>query len=94
MFSLRKLPSLHFATVPEGRTVTDFSDEVIGIPWTDLIPENFENNTLKGLLCCSEWQPVVKGFQVLYPGMYLRGEENPIKTMFFKPGEPVNDLRD
>jgi len=93
MFSLRPLPSLHFVSVPEGRTVTDFSEDVIGLSWKDLIPENFEHNTLKGLLRCSEWQPVLKGFQVLYPGMYWHGEESPITAMFFRPGKSVDGLQ-
>jgi len=92
-FSLQRLPSLHFVTVPAGCAVTDFSDEVIGLSWNDLIPENFENNTLKGLLRCSEWLPVLKGFQALYPGMYWHGEESSINAMLFRPGKPVNGLQ-
>ena len=93
MFSLKQLPSLHFVTVPAGRAVTNFSDEVIRLSWKDLIPENFENNTLMGLLRCSGWQPVLKNFQVLYPGMHWHGEKSPINGIFFMPGKPVNGLQ-
>lgn len=94
MLEMRRLPSLRFVCERTGKQIDDFGHILMTLAWEDLSPENFEHNTLNGLLRSSEWKTPLKGVQALFPGMHWSVRERRMTCDFFAPGRPASRLDD
>ena len=91
---IRALPSLRFVCEQTGSQFDNFTQVVENLPWDNLIPENFEFNTLKGDLYSNEWRMPIRGIQVLYPGMHWDDKERSLRVEHFMPCKQTADKLD
>jgi asparagine synthetase B (glutamine-hydrolysing) len=86
---LRKVPSLKYLN-KKNTEVSDFLSDAVRPSWQNVLPENFERNTLQGLLKRNKWKPVVDGIKTIYPGMVFDEKKDVwTETSFKSPKKNV-----
>jgi len=87
-------PSIQFRNINNGDYFSDIWEQLeLGL-WKDFLPENFEHNTIQGLLNRPNWKPVLKDIMPVYPGMMWVEEKKQIEDPLFIPKIRVTGLNE
>ena len=68
-----------------GRELKSFAEYLSKNKWNNLIPSNFEQNTLEGLLNRKKWKSFFRDCLVMYPGMRWNALQQALEDPVFIP---------
>jgi len=87
-------PSIHFKNIHSGEVFSDLCKQLEQGLWRDIIPENYEYNTMQGLLKRPTWKPELKDVLPIYPRMKWCKEKKQLQDPYFIPVKQETSLKD